>query len=361
MDLSILGQGAVEGLEEFLAKQLFQQELAAKQQEQARRARLEEERFSFEQQRFRDQQAGEDEDRRFRREQFTTQQERLGRAERADDNALGVRRMIGDFLIQRPQPGAAERGTIGAMAYAEGMDAPKMGLTPEEVQAASDAEMQEFEQKEETRARIGAKYREPSAASRDQDWVIRNGQPVPIPKGTAQPGDRPYDAVAARQGEAANQPSEFTINQSQMVVEKVSDLLPRIGTMTAGPVGSVLARVPGTDAANVRADVQSLAANIAFDQLQRMREASKTGGALGQVSDREAELLANVVASLRQDQSPSNLRRNLLTVQQSAQRFLDAAGVAPQPNAFREPRMGRTGAPTPPSRPGGRFTIVGVK
>lgn len=119
--------------------------------------------------------------------------------------------------------------------------------------------------------------------------------------------------------------SEFTLDHSRDVVRKVDELLPRIGVMTAGPVGSLLSNFGGTDAANVSADLQSLSANLAFQQLQKMREASKTGGALGNVANQELDLLKNVEASIRQDQSPANLKKNLTTIRDSAARFLGAA------------------------------------
>jgi hypothetical protein len=42
-------------------------------------------------------------------------------------------------------------------------------------------------------------YAQPSAAGNDQVWVLRGDKVTPIAKGTAQPGDVPYDPVAARQ------------------------------------------------------------------------------------------------------------------------------------------------------------------
>lgn len=98
----------------------------------------------------------------------------------------------------------------------------------------------------------------------------------------------------------------------------------RITGWTAGLVGSGLSNIGGTDAADVSADLASVAANVAFGALQEMREASKTGGALGQVSERELDLLSGVEGSIRQNQSPSNLRKNLEKIYESRQRFLAA-------------------------------------
>jgi hypothetical protein len=51
-------------------------------------------------------------------------------------------------------------------------------------------------------------------------------------------------------------------------------------------------------------------ANLAFDKLQAMRNASKTGGALGNVSNEELALLSSTVASLNIG-DPKVLRENI--------------------------------------------------
>jgi len=212
----------------------------------------------------------------------------------------------------------------------------------------------------ENRKKIDLKYREPTAPSKPSyEWVIRDDQPTQIQVGTAQPGDTPYDSVRARSESGADAgPSTYAVEHSKGVIRKVTDLLgdpadpkskSRITGMTAGVVGSALSRMPfQTDARDVSAELHSLAANLAFEQLQKMREASKTGGALGNVSNAEIELLQNAVASIRQDQSVENLTRQLGIIRESAQRFLDEAAkygdLEPMaPVSSREQGGGKTG------------------
>jgi hypothetical protein len=57
--------------------------------------------------------------------------------------------------------------------------------------------------------------------------------------------------------------------------------------------------------------LESLKSNVAFNELQEMRNASKTGGALGQVSDKENAMLAAALGSLDQGQSPEQLSKTL--------------------------------------------------
>ena len=56
---------------------------------------------------------------------------------------------------------------------------------------------------------------------------------------------------------------------------------------------------------------ETIAANIGFDKLQRMREASPTGGALGNVSDRELSNLQSVLGNLALSQSEEQLISNI--------------------------------------------------
>lgn len=61
--------------------------------------------------------------------------------------------------------------------------------------------------------------------------------------------------------------------------------------------------IPGSDAANADALLGTLKSQTAFSVLQTMRNNSKTGGALGQVSDKEGKLLEDNLAALDKAQS----------------------------------------------------------
>lgn len=69
---------------------------------------------------------------------------------------------------------------------------------------------------------------------------------------------------------------------------------------TTGLIGSVVGNVPGTDAYTLRQKLMTIKSNIGFDTLQTMRDNSPTGGALGQVSNLELELLQAVEGALNQ-------------------------------------------------------------
>lgn len=69
--------------------------------------------------------------------------------------------------------------------------------------------------------------------------------------------------------------------------------------------------IPGTDAANARAKLDTLKSQVAFGTLQAMRDASKTGGALGAVSEKELKLLESNLAAISTAQSKEEFEKAL--------------------------------------------------
>lgn len=118
------------------------------------------------------------------------------------------------------------------------------------------------------------------------------------------------------------------ISKNDRVLSKVDEVLPKVDSLTAGFAGSKLASIPGTEARDVQATIDTIKANLGFEELQRMRDNSPTGGALGQVSERELQLLTATVENLEQSQSPSQLKSNLnalkAQLEGSRQRIKDA-------------------------------------
>lgn len=132
--------------------------------------------------------------------------------------------------------------------------------------------------------------------------------------------DTQADAAAVAKGVESEQIQKY---DSQIVVDTIDRVLENIGPLTTG-WGSLLKGVPESDALSMAGDLDTIMANLAFDRLQQMRNASITGGALGQVSERELKLLQSTKASLEQKQSPEDLRKRLIIVRDSYQRFIDA-------------------------------------
>ena len=115
------------------------------------------------------------------------------------------------------------------------------------------------------------------------------------------------------------------ISKYRTVKKQINDLQKMTDWTTAGPVAFFLKRVWGTDARVFSEMKETILANVGFDRLQEMRDSSKTGGALGNVSERELDALQKSIASLEQSQSPSALRKNLAIVRNHYTRILDKA------------------------------------
>jgi hypothetical protein len=102
--------------------------------------------------------------------------------------------------------------------------------------------------------------------------------------------------------------------QNSIVVEDIDRALGSISSWSTG-AGAALKDLPIvggiTPAGQLESLLETIQANVGFDKLQAMREASPTGGALGSVTERELAFLQAVFGSLRQDTSPENVRYNL--------------------------------------------------
>lgn len=157
----------------------------------------------------------------------------------------------------------------------------------------------------------------------DYEWVNRGGKPLQIRKGTAQPGDTPYDAVGARQQGGTPGTSPYATERAQRTIQSVDAIMGKVNGRTTG-YGSLLSGLPESDARDFKAELDTLKANIAFNELTAMREASKTGGALGQVSERELQLLESALGALDAGQSQEALKANLTKIKTSVQRWQDA-------------------------------------
>lgn len=85
---------------------------------------------------------------------------------------------------------------------------------------------------------------------------------------------------------------------------------------TTGIFGNLMKNFPSSAANDVMANIKTIEAAVGFDRLQAMRDASPTGGALGQVSNIELDLLKSSLANLNQSQSKQQFLTNLAQVKQ---------------------------------------------
>lgn len=125
------------------------------------------------------------------------------------------------------------------------------------------------------------------------------------------------DATRAAKGQEQQQAGAdtvlSTIEEARSIMGKSgpTDIIPEAGIL-GGRLGQLGLN---QEAVDLRAKLSTLGAAIGFGRLERMREASKTGGALGAVSERELELLMADLGSLDQMQSASELNKTLARIE----------------------------------------------
>lgn len=111
--------------------------------------------------------------------------------------------------------------------------------------------------------------------------------------------------------ESADQKLDSAMN----TLSAIRDVKDAIGWNTTGVGGQIFGSVAGTDAADMAANIDTIKANIGFDRLQMMRDASKTGGALGGIAVQELNMLQSTIASLNTKQSGPQLKKNIEKVE----------------------------------------------
>lgn len=125
---------------------------------------------------------------------------------------------------------------------------------------------------------------------------------------TARMGAEQRVQAATEKQEAAakqtQQQQESIQGNAREALRAVNDLLDAQGNLTGGAQylygwSSLLPVPPGGAAANAEAARDQLVSRLTLDELTKLRQASKTGGALGNVSDKDVALLSNAASRLK--------------------------------------------------------------
>jgi hypothetical protein len=85
---------------------------------------------------------------------------------------------------------------------------------------------------------------------------------------------------------------------TEPALQALNKARPLVDWTSTGLGGAFFQFVPGSDARQLNAQLKTVKSNIARSTLQSIREASPTGGALGNVSDKDIELLENAAGAL---------------------------------------------------------------
>lgn len=118
------------------------------------------------------------------------------------------------------------------------------------------------------------------------------------------------EAVAQNKKEKSKAIAQKTAN---IVVEDIDRAMNsmKANRSAVGPWVGQGKYVPGTQAYNLNNLLDSIRSNITIDKLQAMREASPTGGALGQVSDFENKMLQSAMGKIDVAMDPKDFAYNL--------------------------------------------------
>lgn len=174
-------------------------------------------------------------------------------------------------------------------------------------------------------------------------WLIKDtttGQSETVPKNLAAAAQQTAEGkgqgeknVALPEVKAADTGAlqQFDQQVSQVVAPEVDKVIAAIDAdpnFTTGTLGQWLSGVGGVKAHDVAESLKTIGANVGFGELQQMRDNSKTGGALGSISDSEGALLRAVKGSLEQGQTKDQLKANLQRVKTLYQQVLSEKKAA---------------------------------
>lgn len=130
---------------------------------------------------------------------------------------------------------------------------------------------------------------------------------------------------AKKTGEYKAQFSGYADRKSERIVAGIDEALKLLQFADwPAPLRAFMAKFPWSDADDFKRSIETIQANLWFDELQAMRAASPTGGALWQVSERELSALQSVQGNIEFDQSADILRRRLQDIKASTIKWSDA-------------------------------------
>ena len=118
-------------------------------------------------------------------------------------------------------------------------------------------------------------------------------------------------AGAEEAATAAQAMEEQTANIVLDEIGRANEIIANNPRMATGMIGGVMSNLSTSDAAALERNLGTIKSNIGLNRLQEMREASPTGGALGNVTERELATLQTVYGNLDLNQRPEELQRNL--------------------------------------------------
>jgi hypothetical protein len=216
----------------------------------------------------------------------------------------------------------------------EGMEQAKGSLETLQGQGQADRGwLQAAAQLQHAQNGLDAANRPPTAtlpnSAKEFEYAVANGFQGSYPEWLDR--GRVREAAAAKE-EAAAATASAAADEQRKLMDEFADIDNQLGVIddsialidekgAGGLSNTFMGWITASDEGTLRENVKTMEAELAFKRLQKMRDQSKTGGALGQVSNIELGLLKASIRSLNPEQNEKTLRRNLLKVRQHYTNF----------------------------------------
>jgi hypothetical protein len=97
------------------------------------------------------------------------------------------------------------------------------------------------------------------------------------------------------------------------------------GSLPVAGMGGLYNWAPYTGALSLGSELNTIRGQLGIAELQRMREMSPTGGALGPVSDYENRVLQGTLETLNQSEDPATLKERLIRLKQITMDVIDGS------------------------------------
>ena len=134
-------------------------------------------------------------------------------------------------------------------------------------------------------------------------------------------------------GTAPERAAQTASEQSTMndAFDRATNLIQNNPNSTTGIGGSVLKNIPGTPANTLSGQLDVLKARVAVKNINQMRMASPTGGALGNVSDKDMAKMEKMEGDLEQSRDSRELLYNIQRMKRAYNHLLTSNGLPDEP------------------------------
>lgn len=153
------------------------------------------------------------------------------------------------------------------------------------------------------------------------------GAPIAIPF----QGGKPYEEMLARDAKLALGDAREDVKSNVVVqdIDRALDAIVANPMLTTGIGAQLTGGLGGSPALDVSSLIDTVKANAGFKELQAMRESSPTGGALGNITEKEIAYLQATIGNLSVEQSAEQLIDNLKRVKNAYLDIIHGEGNGP--------------------------------